>query len=168
MIKWILTATMLATATPAAFAADAVLMQRPTSFNEDADIPGSVKAECKLEEQLPDFIAQFGKEKGLVFDMVPQVDTAHAGRVLDLQIYEAVADGNAFMGHHKSVSVKGKLYQDGKVVASFKDRRNTMGGAFGGFKGNCTVLGRSIEAIGEDVAGWLAAPKMDALLGDLE
>jgi hypothetical protein len=161
-------ATMLATVVPTAFAADAVMMQRPTAFNEDADIPGAVKKECKLEEQLPDFVAQFGKEKGLTFEMVPQVETNHAGRVLDLQIYEAVADGNAFMGHHKSVSVKGKLYQDGKVVASFKARRNSMGGAFGGFKGNCSVLGRSVEAIGEDIAGWLAAPKMDALLGDLE
>src|SRR6201991_3125832 len=161
-------ATKLATVAQTACAADAVMMQRPTAFNEDADIPGAVKKECKLEEQLPDFVAQFGKEKGLTFEMVPQVETNHAGRVLDLQIYEAVADGNAFMGHHKSVSVKGKLYQDGKVVASFKARRNSMGGAFGQFKGNCSVLERITKEIGEDVGTWLKEPTKNAKLGDLE
>jgi len=43
-----------------------------------------------------------------------------------------------------------------------------MGGAFGGFKGNCSVLGRTVKALGEDIAGWLTHPDKDGLLGDLE
>jgi hypothetical protein len=43
-----------------------------------------------------------------------------------------------------------------------------MGGAFGGFKGNCSVLGRTVRALGEDIAGWLAQPGKDGMLGDLQ
>jgi hypothetical protein len=41
-----------------------------------------------------------------------------------------------------------------------------MGGAFAGFKGSCSVLGRTVEALGEDIGGWLAAPRDGASLGD--
>ena len=40
------------------------------------------------------------------------------------------------------------------------------GGAFGGFKGTCSILGRCIKAIGADIAKWLANPTMDAMLGN--
>jgi hypothetical protein len=76
-------------------------------------------------------------------------------------------DGNAFLGHHKSVSVKGKLYQEGQLLGSFKARRNSMGGAFGKFRGSCSVLSSAVKELEEDVAGWLAVPEMNAQLGDL-
>ena len=42
----------------------------------------------------------------------------------------------------------------------------TGGGAFGGYKGTCAILGRCVKAIGKDVGEWLLAPKMNAKLGD--
>ncbi|MBB3227526.1 hypothetical protein FHW69_002149 [Luteibacter sp. Sphag1AF] len=153
---------------PSAFAADSVTVQRPAVYNEDADVPGSVRKECKLDEQLPDFIAQYAKETGTTINFAPAVQTGQQGRVLDMEFTNVTADGNAFMGHHKSVTVKGKLYENGKVIGSFKGKRNSMGGAFGNYKGTCSVLGRTVDALGKDIAGWLAAPKMDAMLGDLE
>ncbi len=39
-------------------------------------------------------------------------------------------------------------------------------GAFGGFKGTCSILGRCIEALGKDIATWLKDPEMDSQLGD--
>jgi hypothetical protein len=152
----------------AAQAADAVLVQRPVPFNEDADVPGAVRRECKLDEQLPDFVAQYGREKGITVNFAQQVSASSPGRALVMEFTDVVSEGNAFIGHHKSVTVKGKLYQDGKLVGSFKGRRNSMGGAFGGFKGACSVLGRSVKALGEDIAGWLVTPSEGAQLGDLE
>lgn len=152
----------------AAQAADAVLVQRPVPFNQDAEVPGAVRRECKLDEQLPDFLAQYAREKGITVNFASQVEAGSPGRALVMEFADVVSDGNAFIGHHKSVTVKGKLYQDGKLVGSFKGRRNSMGGAFGGFKGACSVLGRSVKALGEDIAGWLAAPSEGAQLGDLE
>lgn len=152
----------------AAQAADAVHVQRPVPFNEDAEVPGAVRRECKLDEQLADFLAQYAREKGITVEFAPQVTATSPGQSLVMEISDVVSDGNAFLGHHKSVTVKGKLYRDGKLAGSFKGRRNSMGGAFGGFKGSCSVLGRSVKVLGEDIAGWLAAPREGALLGDLE
>jgi hypothetical protein len=72
------------------------------------------------------------------------------------------------MGHHKSMAVKGKLYEGGQVIGNFKDRRISMGGALGQFKSSCSVLTRITKEIGEDVATWLKEPGKNAKLGDLE
>lgn len=168
MRKTILAALMALGAAQAAQAADVVHMQRPVPFNEDADVPGAVRRECKLDEQLADFVAQYGREKGVTVEFAPQVTAASGGQALVVEISDVVSEGNAFLGHHKAVTVKGKLYRDGQLVGSFKGRRNSMGGAFGGFKGACSVLGRSVKALGEDIAGWLVTPTEGAQLGDLE
>lgn len=168
MGKWSYTMLCMLIAAPAAFAADSVTVQKPVGFNEDADIPKSVLDECKLENELPDALAGKAKESGIAVTFADKVAGSEPGKALQMEITDVVADGNAFMGHHKAMTVKGKLYQDGAVVASFRDRRTSMGGAFGGFKGNCAVLVRTAKAIGEDIGEWLAAPKMDAKLGDLE
>jgi hypothetical protein len=166
--KWTYTALFMLAAAPAAFAADSVTVQKPVSFDEDADVPKAVLDECKLENELPDAVAAKAKESGIAITFADKVSESQAGKALRMEISDVIADGNAFIGHRKAMTVKGKLYQDGAVVASFKDRRTSMGGAFGGFKGNCAVLVRTAKAIGEDVGQWLASPKMDAKLGDLE
>ena len=168
MTKKIIAAMAMLVAAQAAVAGGSVTLKKPVTFNEDADIAKSVLTECKLEEQLPDAIVSSAKDNGLVVDTSSEATTAGPGRVLELEIYEAVADGNAFMGHHKSMAVKGKLYESGEVVGSFKDRRISMGGAFGQFKGNCSVLERITKEIGNDVGTWLKEPSKNAKLGDLE
>jgi hypothetical protein len=166
--KWIYLGAIMLAATPAVFAADAVTVQKPVTFNEDADVPKAVLDECKLENELPDAVAAKAKESGVAITFADKVTGSEAGKTLQMEIADVVADGNAFIGHRKAMTVKGKLYEKGAVIASFKDRRTSMGGAFGNFKGNCAVLERTAKAIGEDIGQWLAAPKMDAKLGDLE
>lgn len=63
--------------------------------------------------------------------------------------------------------MRGELYQDGQKVATVMARRVSRGGAFAGFKGSCAVLDRTVNAIGEDLAKWLANPVDGARLGDL-
>ena len=91
---------------------------------------------------------------------------AKTGDYLDMHIAGATSSGNAFTGHHKSMTVTGKLLRNGKVVGSFTDLRNSMGGAWGGYKGSCTVLHRCAVTIGQDVARFVANPREDADLGD--
>lgn len=168
MGKWIHAALFALAVAPSAFAADGVAVLKPVGFNEDADVPKAVLDECKLETVLPDAVSDEAKDVGTQVSFTTKATEAEAGRVLWLEITDVIADGNAFIGHRKAMTVKGRLYEDGKVVGSFKDRRTSMGGAFGGFKGNCGVLVRTAKAIGEDIGKWLAAPKMDDKLGDLE
>ncbi len=137
-------------------------------FAEGAVIAGAVRRECQLGEKLSSFIKEAGQENGVVVSQAAQPKSTDAGRVLIVQINDSMAAGNAFIGHQTYTTVKGTLYQDGTQVANFVGRRNSMGGAFGGFKGNCSVLGRTVEALGEDIGGWLAHPDKDGQLGDLE
>jgi hypothetical protein len=64
------------------------------------------------------------------------------------------------------MTVKGELYDRGKQIGSFRAKRYTTGGAFGAFKGTCSIIGRCTKTIGEDIARWLAAPTQNAIIGD--
>lgn len=138
-------------------------VQQPVPFAEDNDISDNIKKECTIQDQLADFVKEFSPTP-VVFTSGP-VDTAH-GEALQLEITDAISLGNPFLGHQKATKVKGTLWRDGKKVASFKARRNSMGGAFAGYKGSCSVLGRTVKAIGEDIGGWLKNPVDGAALGD--
>ena len=140
---------------------------RATPFAEDADIPKKVRAECtELQNQMAAYTEEFGREFGVEVELADDIDTQAEGRVLKMEIVEAVSAGNAFIGHQKSTRIRGTLFENGEKVASFKGRRNSMGGAFAGYKGSCSVLGRTVKALGKDVASWLAKPEDDAELGD--
>jgi len=97
--------------------------------------------------------------------LVKNIDVSK-GKVLEVVISDAISGGNAFIGHRKYVAVEGTLYEDGKKVASFTGGRYSGGGALGGYKGSCSVLGRCTKALGKDIAGWLKNPEDGASLGD--
>jgi len=148
-------------------ASEEVLVPKPVPFSDATLIAGNIKRECVIQDQLADFIAAYARERNIPVRFAAEVDPLAAPRVLDVQITEAVSQGNPFMGHHKSTVAVGRLYQDGELIGSFTARRDSMGGAFAGYKGSCSVLGRTVKALGKDIAAWLAVPDMDALLGDL-
>ncbi|HET6906847.1 MAG TPA: hypothetical protein VFH52_07855 [Rhodanobacteraceae bacterium] len=168
MRKMILAASLLMAAIGAAQASDTVTLPKPVPYAAGNDIAGNIKRECKITEQLSDFIAQSAKAHGIETTFADSVNPQMPGRVLDVEITDAVSEGNAWLGHHKSITVHGKLYQEGKLIGSFRGKRNSMGGMFAGYKGSCSVLGRTVEALGKDIGDWLAAPSMDADLGDLK
>jgi hypothetical protein len=66
------------------------------------------------------------------------------------------------------MEVTGTLMQDDQAVAAFRAKRFTTGGAFGGFKGTCSIIGRTTKAIGRDIAAWLQNPVDGAELGDAQ
>lgn len=158
-----LTAAFIAVLASGTAAASGILLQKPVPYAADNDISDAIKDECKINEQLADFVKQYSSEP--VELVSGPVDTG-SGRVLQLEIVDAVSMGNAWLGHQKFTKVSGTLFEDGAEVASFRGRRNSMGGAFAGFKGSCSVLGRTAEVLGEDIAAWLAAPEDGATLGD--
>jgi len=149
-------------------AADPVQVPRPVPYWEDADVAGNIRKECAIQTQLADYIQEFSRARGIEVSFAPSVAADQPGRVLDLEIREAESMGNAWTGHRKSTTVRGKLYQDGELIGSFRGRRDSMGGAFAGYKGSCSVLGRTVKALGKDIAEFLSMPAMDADLGDLK
>jgi hypothetical protein len=147
--------------------AQTVSMARTVPYSADAEVSAKVRSECvKLQDQLADYVREYGSEQGVQVTLLPSTEGV-GGRVLEVEIVDAVSMGNAFIGHQKYTRVEGRLLEDGAVVGSFKGRRNSMGGAFGGYKGSCSVLGRTVKALGQDIAGWLSSPSEGARLGDM-
>lgn len=135
-------------------------------FKKDARISPNIKAECIINEQLSNFIRTYGSENNIAVNRVDSINTAGEGHVLSVEIVDAVSRGNPFLGHRKFTEVSGTLYENGKEVASFTGARFSGGGAFGGFKGSCSVLGRTVEALGKDIAFWLEDPIDGQHMGD--
>ncbi len=146
-------------------AAEPVIVAAAIPYDENADIQDKVRLECtELNAQLSAFIQEFARAKGV--EITAGDATANTGRVLRVAITNAISQGNAFLGHAKSSSARGTLYDNGTAVASFRATRNSMGGMFAGYKGSCSVLGRTVRAMGEDIGTWLANPVDGANLGD--
>lgn len=168
MFKQRITCAIVLSLFSVAAAAMEVVVPRPVPLAADNEIAGNIKRECNLGDKLSHYIAEFGRAAGHEVKFAATDATPGKGRFLAVEIRDAVSTGNAFIGHRKSATVRGKLYEDGKVVGSFRGRRDSMGGAFGGYKGSCSVLGRTVKALGKDIAQWMSAPSMDAELGDLK
>jgi hypothetical protein len=145
-------------------AADSVTIPKKVPFAKGADVPDAVKNEC----QLPEKISQFVKESasGMDIKLADTVSPGTPGKVLVMQITGIQgAAGGAWSGA-KAVSVEGTLYSGGKATGSFHVTRHSTGGAFGGYKGTCSILGRCTKTIGKDIAEWLQSPSMNARLGE--
>jgi hypothetical protein len=164
--------TSLAFALAAALASSAqaqdVTVAHSIGYADESEIASNIRSECTaLPTQLSDFTRQYAAGKGVTVHQVDEVSSQAPGRVLLMRIDEAVSMGNAFVGHQKYSRISGELYEDGERVSGFRARRNSMGGAFGGYKGSCSVLGRTMRALGRDVGEWLADPQDGARLGNM-
>ncbi len=149
-------------------AADSVIIQSTIPYAADAKVAQKVRNECvELGAQFASFTKEFGEKYDVEVQLSDILDPSAKGRVLQMEITEAVSIGNAFIGHRKFSSARGTLYENGEKVASFEALRQSGGGAFAGYKGSCSVLGRTVKAMGKDVAQWLQAPTDNAALGDM-
>lgn len=143
-----------------------IYIQALAPYDENAAIAQNIKDECTINKQLVDFIVEYANEmniKVVATDAIPS-----GGIELRVVIADAVSSGNAFIGHRKYSIVHGYLVKDKKRYSSFKAARMSGGGAFGGYKGSCAVLGRTVRAIGNDIALWLSSPIDGAKLGDTQ
>jgi hypothetical protein len=135
-------------------------------YAEGAPVAQNIRDECRLGAQQAEFIEQFAREGGITVQRDDTAVAAGSGRILRVEITNAVSSGNAFIGHQKQVAVRGRLIENGAEVGDFTGVRSSMGGAFGGYKGSCAVLGRCVQALGKDIAGWLKAPGRGSRIGE--
>ena len=132
----------------------------PATFAATVEAP-KVIAECDLQAKLPLWLAEFAP------NAAPGAGGG-AGKVLAMEITHVMGFGGGLYSGPKQIVVKGTLSEGGQVKGSFEAKRTTVtGGAFGGYKGTCSLLHRTAKAVATDVSEWLPSPTMDAKLGEL-
>lgn len=144
----------------------AIKIQKMIPFQKGARIAINIRNDCNLQDQLSSFIKAYSLGEGVGVIRKNRVSKKSKGKNLVVTITDSVSTGNAFIGHRKFTSIKGALYNNGKKQAGFTAARMSGGGAFGGFKGSCSVLGRTVKILGSDVSLWLMHPVDGAHLGD--
>jgi len=162
-VKWqIPTMVVVGVLMQAAFAsAGTVKAAQTIGFADDADVRPKIKDECKLQTKVPAFLKDFSSDVELVTG-----DPGGTGRVLSMRVTQVHAPGGGMFSGPKWMTVTGELHEDGEMIGNFTARRGSGGGAFGGYKGTCSILGRCAKTIGKDIAAWLNSPGKDSRLGD--
>ena len=147
----------------AALAGESIKLLRSLGFAEGAFVRSEVKSECNLEKRLPESIQEYARKNGIEVELVDALPST--GRVLQLEISDAIESGNAWTGRQKGLVIQGRLLADGVPVGNFRGRRMTSGGMFGGYKGACAFFGRCAKTLGHDVADWLKSPAQNSNIG---
>lgn len=141
-----------------------IYIKNITPYSANNRIAENIKAECIINEQLAQFIKEFSEAQGVKVEYKNK--PSKNDLFLDVQIVDAISQGGAFRGHNKFTSIEGRLVKGNKSYGTFKAARISGGGFWGAYKGSCAVLGRTVKALGKDVAGWLYSPMDGARLGD--
>jgi hypothetical protein len=128
-------------------------------FADGAEVRDAARQECELQTKLPEYIVD-GAKRDLEIAL-SEASGAASGQRLQLEITYVLAPGGGAFSGPKSVTARGELMNDGEVIGSFTASRYSTRG-----NRTCRILDRCIEAIGEDIAAWLAEPSMDARLGN--
>ena len=157
MIRLLLALLTLAAIAPASAQA---WPDRPVKFVMSApagssiDVLGRLIAdklkECKLSEAQSEYVLKELAAAGVPAQAAASDEVPAKGRFLQLRIESAMAAGNAFVGHQKYVSTSAHLFENGKEIAQTTLSRDSMGGAFGGYKSSCSVLRRCVVTLGKD------------------
>ncbi|MFO7593314.1 MAG: hypothetical protein R6X15_04620 [Pseudomonadota bacterium] len=145
-----------------------VVIRQAVPYSNTSGASVAVKRECIIDRQLPEFIESYasGYDIAVVRDDKKVSQKNARGKVLELEFSQIYGQGGGAWSGAKSVTVNGTLKENGKTVGSFVGTRVSGGGAFAGYKGTCSILGRCVKILGDDIARWLQSPTMNARLGD--
>ena len=115
------------------------------------------------------FITAYAREKGVATQAVAATDPLPCRAVCWCwRFVMPCPRDNAFLGHHKSTSVRGALYQDGRAVASSRAVATRWAASPPGYWGSCSVLGRTVKALGQDIASGCQPRPTGRSWGDLK
>jgi hypothetical protein len=150
----------------ASLAGGTLNLQDLALYEKGMPVPDAVRAECGLEGKVVEFVQTAAARNFDKVVLVPDGAKAGAGQSLAMKITGITGTAGGAWSGAKFLTIDGTLRENGKVIGTFRATRASGGGAFGGYKGTCSILGRCAKTLGDDVAKWLAAPTMNAKLGD--
>ena len=140
---------------PFASLADPLLVSPSADYGPNSAVPDNIKAECTLPAAQTESVLAALNAAGITAQAAPTGAVRAKGRFLKLEIVSAISAGNAFLGHKKQVTTGAHLFENGKEIAQTTKTRDSMGGAFAGYRGSCSVLHRCTTTLGKDIAEWV-------------
>ena len=140
---------------PCAFATTTIVISRTADFIRPDEIADNIKNESKLPEAQSQYLQEALVAKRYNVELSDATEVPKSGIYVKVGITAAISEGNAFIGHRKMVGVLAILYINGVEVAKTTKTRDSMGGAFAGFKGSSAVLHRCCNTLGKDLAIWV-------------
>jgi len=143
-----------------------VYVGKTAPYTDAAMIKANIVNECDLPAAQIKLLKEQAAAAGVTLVEDESAVAANKGRVLQVEIFNALSQGNAFIGHGKQVTLKGKLLENGKEIGNFTAVRGSMGGAFGGYKSSCAVLHRCQSTLAKDILAWLKNPAKDSRIGE--
>jgi hypothetical protein len=146
--------------------AGTVYIGKAAPFMDAAAIKANIVSECDLPGAQMKLLREQAPAAGITLVEDEPAVAAKKGRVLLIEIFNAVSQGNAFIGHGKQVVLKGRLLENGTEIGNFVATRGSMGGAFAGYKSSCAVLHRCQGALAKDILKWLKSPAKDSRIGE--
>ncbi|WP_444938114.1 hypothetical protein [Microbulbifer sp. JMSA002] len=139
-----------------AMAKDVIKINSAAHYHDEKVIAANILSECpNLGSQFSNSTQKFLSKYGYYISSTSELNPQSEGYILKLSILNALSSGNAWLGHRKSVSIEAELYNNGKLVDSFTNTRNSSGGFGANFKNSCQVLQRCVHTLGNDVAKWM-------------
>jgi hypothetical protein len=146
---------LLVVCVPFASLADPLLVSPSAEYSATASVADNIKTECKLPAAQSESVLKELAAAGIPAQAAANGAVPAKGRFLQLHIESAVSGGNAFTGHQKQVTTSVRLFENGKEIAQTTKTRDSMGGAFAGYRGSCSVLHRCTNTLGKDIAAWV-------------
>ena len=150
----------------ASLAAGTLNLQTIAPYEKGLPVPDAVRAECGLELKVVELVQTAAARNFDKVVLVQDGSKTGPGQSLAIKITGITGTAGGAWSGAKFLTIDGTLRDNGKVIGTFRATRLSGGGAFGGYKGTCSILGRCAKALSDDVAKWLAAPTMNAKLGD--
>lgn len=124
-------------------------------YRDPKMVAKKIRTECSnLGKVMSDSAVKFAKAKDVKIVQKNKVRKEDKGNNMIVEIFNAQSSGNAFIGHYKSMAIRGYLYSNGKLVDEVEFSRRSNGGMGGGFMGSCTVLRKVAKKLGEDLSLW--------------
>ena len=109
-INKVLTSIFLTCFSASVFAANTITIIDDVPYADKAKVKKKIRKKCTdLGTKLSFFTQEYSEAEGITIKMSETIDTAAQGKVLQLEITSATSKGNAFVGHKKSVDIRGTL-----------------------------------------------------------
>ncbi len=126
---------------PVVLSPGAITIQNIIPYEVDTLISDHTKDEREIGQQLSAAIKGAAGDDGLELRGVDVADASEPGNVLKLEITHAVSNGHPGLGHRKGTFIRGELFENGKLLASFSGARTSDRGFLGKYRSSCSVLG---------------------------